>query len=64
MALFCKAGELLYCKNQAQTVCCSNNYTCVENWLAISDAFINTAADYLTDQVTAFIQLQSILQTR
>ncbi|XP_023335743.1 uncharacterized protein LOC111707004 isoform X2 [Eurytemora carolleeae] len=45
-----EAGKLLFCKNDQRTMCCSSNFTCVENWLAISDHFIKTAVDFLKDQ--------------
>ena len=50
-----QAGKLLYCKNQQQALCCSHNYTCVSDWLKISDNFIQTAAHYLADKVEGLL---------
>ncbi|XP_023324173.1 uncharacterized protein LOC111698145 isoform X2 [Eurytemora carolleeae] len=45
-----EAGELLYCKNNLHTVCCSRNYSCTSNWNTISDNFIDVAVSFLKDQ--------------
>ncbi|XP_023345922.1 uncharacterized protein LOC111714920 [Eurytemora carolleeae] len=45
-----QAGELLYCKNNMQTVCCARNYNCTKTWDTISERFVDKAISFLKDQ--------------
>ncbi|XP_023345130.1 uncharacterized protein LOC111714290 [Eurytemora carolleeae] len=45
-----KAGELLYCKNQKQTIVCSHKYKCTKDWTKINSGFKDKAVAYLTNK--------------
>ena len=49
-----QAGELMYCKNQQQTVCCAHKHECVKDWTNINNKYTDKAIEFLTNKVIEF----------